>query len=113
MLRRLASWSLAIALLCMQALGTMHAVAHARGPAVASSQAQDGAKQSIAGLFKGHEDGSSCRLFDQLSHGDAAAPAIATQLAVAPFAVLPQPVIASRSAQASPGGLARAPPVPG
>jgi hypothetical protein len=48
-----------------------------------------------------------------LSHGDAAAPAVATQLAVAPFAVLPQPVIASRSAQASPGGLARAPPVPG
>src|SRR3954465_7525076 len=110
MLRRLASWSLAVALLCMQALGTMHAVAHARGPAVASLQAQDGATQSIASLFKGHEDGSSCRLFDQLTHGDAAAPAVATQLAIAPVAITPPLAIASRSTQASPGGLARAPP---
>ena len=66
------------ALLLAQQLGLLHGIAH--GLAHASQQAlshsstaavvQD--KSPLAGLFQGHDDGT-CRLYDQLSHGDAAA----------------------------------------
>jgi hypothetical protein len=80
-MRRFWSWVLACALLAAPTLGAVHGVAHARlasGPA-ASSKAV--ATASLGGLFKSHDDGSGCRLFDQLSHGDAvptAAVAVAT-----------------------------------
>ena len=82
-MRRFWSWVLACALLAAHTLGAVHGVAHARigGGAPSASQSiaapQSIAVAALAKLFKTHDDGSGCRLYDQLSHGDAVPAAVA------------------------------------
>lgn len=76
--RRVLLVGLVVALLAMQTLGFMHRVAH--GPQVGLSSHQQAAPQDdghghgvaglFGGLFAGHDDDSSCRVYDQLSHSD-------------------------------------------
>ncbi|TFZ00150.1 hypothetical protein [Ramlibacter humi] len=59
-------------LLLAQLIGLLHGIAHAplaHPVSVAAPAAES--KPPLAGLFQAHDDGT-CRLFDQLSHGDAA-----------------------------------------
>ena len=76
-------WCLVVlVLLAAQAIGLMHRIVHAPHVAhpayAAQQQLQDGGW--VAGLFAGHADDSTCRLFDPLGHD---APP------VAPVVVLP------------------------
>jgi hypothetical protein len=88
------------ALLLAQVLGLLHATLHAGmngAPPAAVAQpvaARPVAKGWVADLFGAHADAPACRLYDQLSHGDAAvhgAPAAAPLQACAttPFFLLP------------------------
>ncbi|HZY20205.1 MAG TPA: hypothetical protein VFE82_17175 [Ramlibacter sp.] len=76
-LRRLLVLLLLPALLLAQSLGLVHGVAHAPGLAVSGAAVAADIDTSHAqaaqadGLFGGH-DGSTCRLYDQLTHGSAA-----------------------------------------
>jgi hypothetical protein len=91
LMRRWALWWLALALLVAPALGHMHRIVH--GPqahtAHAHVQAQHGHAHAhgVADLFVAHDDDSTCRLFDQLTHSDAlpALPALALPLLLVPF----------------------------
>lgn len=75
--RRSLLWFLAFALVAAQAIGLMHRVVH--GPqadiAHAYSTQHDYADdhhghdhRGLAALFSGHDDDSTCRLFDPLNH---------------------------------------------
>jgi hypothetical protein len=79
-------WLLAFALVAAQALGFMHRLVHSPQAAAAHEVAAHQAggdgndhgqdNRWVAGLFSGHDsEGSTCRLFDALSHD--IAPAIA------------------------------------
>lgn len=89
LMRRWALWWLALALLVAPALGHMHRIVH--GPQAhavhAHVQAEHGHAHGVADLFAVHEDDSSCRLFDQLTHSDAlpGLPALVLPLLLAPF----------------------------
>lgn len=74
-------WILAFALVVAQAIGLMHRVvhgpqaviAHAYAEAHDSADAHDGHEHdhdhgALAALFSGHDDDSTCRLFDPLNH---------------------------------------------
>lgn len=86
-------WWLALALLLAPALGHMHRIVHgpqahtpqARVLAAAPSHAAHA--HGVADLFAVHDDDSSCRLFDQLTHSDAlpALPLLALPLLLVPF----------------------------
>jgi hypothetical protein len=86
--RRGLFWLLAFALVGAQALGLMHRIVH--GPQVAighefaaqheqrgreGGHDHDNAHGWLGVLFSGHDDDSTCRLFDPLGHD--AAPAVA------------------------------------
>lgn len=109
-MRRFWSWVLACALLAAHTLGAVHGVAHARagGPTAAASKPV--AAAPLAGLFKAHDDGGGCRLFDQLSHGDAVPTAVATPGAVPLHSCAAAPAVAVATASA-PHVRARGPPV--
>lgn len=93
--RFLFGW-LVLALLLAQTLGLMHgqlhpsaqrlAHAHADAPRVAA-QPKAPSGDWADKLFDGHQSDTDCRMFDQLSHGDAA-PAL-------PLLTLPLPVAAA------------------
>jgi hypothetical protein len=71
------------ALLLAQTLGLLHGTLHADGhggaaPAAVSAPNHGAhAHATLADLFGEHGDAPSCRLYDQLSHGDIAPPAAA------------------------------------
>ena len=86
---------MAFALVAAQALGLMHRVVH--GPQVFIGH-ESGAQHSlgeadgrlgsgwVAGLFAGHDDDSTCRLFDPLNHvGALAVPAVTLPVILAFF----------------------------
>lgn len=85
--RRGLLWLLAFALVAAQALSLMHRVVHGPqadiAPAFAAQQADDEGDSYdhghdhgwLAALFSGHDDDSTCRLFDALGHH--IAPAVA------------------------------------
>ena len=70
-MRRFWSWVLACALLAAHTLGAVHGVAHARLASGPGASSKSVASAPLGGLFKTHDDGSGCRLFDHLAHGDA------------------------------------------
>jgi hypothetical protein len=70
LLRRALIVLLLPALLLAQQLGLLHGIAHAPASHASAAAAAHEAS-ALAGLFQGHDDGA-CRLYDQLSHGDAA-----------------------------------------
>ena len=76
LLRRVLLWPLVLALLVAQTLGLVHGVAHSPVQAVAQQVSHAGPVQHehglIEALFSGHAGDAECRLYDQLSHGDAA-----------------------------------------
>ena len=89
--RRALLWLVACALVFAQAIGLMHSVMHAPGTmpsAAARAMYVDASNASVdrtgqgwlKALFSGHDDDSTCRLFDQLGHGDAAPSVAAVQL---------------------------------
>jgi hypothetical protein len=83
-LRRPLATLLVLAMLLAQALGSMHGVAHVEGPhgpaheraghAVEHSDhaAEHATHALTVGLFDAHQDDADCRVFDQLTHGEAA-----------------------------------------
>ncbi|TFZ06010.1 hypothetical protein EZ313_05005 [Ramlibacter henchirensis] len=88
-MRRWALWWLVAALLAAPALGHMHRIvhgpqAHAHKQAQAEERAVDPSVHlhGTATLFAAHDDDTSCRLFDQLTHSDLlpALPALALPL---------------------------------
>jgi len=91
-------WCLALALVLAPTLGHLHRTVHgphtelahewAAGQAHADHDDHAGHDHGwIAGLFTAHDDDSTCRLFDQLTHSDALAslPALALPLVLTPF----------------------------
>lgn len=89
--RRVVFVGLVFALLAMQTVGFMHRVVH--GPqaglypqhhAAVQQEGSHGHDHGIAGLFTGHEDDSSCRVYDQLSHSDFLGGPCAVALPVVP-----------------------------
>lgn len=85
-------WWLLLAILAAPALGHMHRIVH--GPQTHTPDAlvqvqhgQHGHAHGVADLFAVHEDDSTCRLFDQLTHTDAlpALPVLALPLLLVPF----------------------------
>jgi hypothetical protein len=102
------------ALLLAQTLGLLHGTLHGQpaAPAAAVSHIADAAHGHgwIADLFGGHGDAPSCRLYDQLSHGDIAPPAAALPHVV-PACVAAPFVFLRLVALAAPAAFdARAPP---
>ncbi len=96
----LTTWLLALTLLLLQTFGFVHGVLHRSGPGVASRlmvkasapHAIGAAKSRLELLFSSHTSDSDCRLYDQASHGGAAAnvaslvlPVVLPPLAVAIF----------------------------
>ena len=102
--RSLVVWWLALALLVAPALGHMHRIVH--GPQTHTPQAQVHAQQphalGVTHLFAVHDDDSSCRLFDQLTHSDAlpamALPALPLLLVAFLFRRLERDVVAREAA---------------
>jgi hypothetical protein len=91
--RRILAALVVLSLLWAQSLGQWHGVLHDghAQPGVASEHQMVVADQStaisaLARLFSSHEDAADCLFFDQLSHGDAAAP---LQTLTLPPALLP------------------------
>jgi hypothetical protein len=82
-------WLLACALVLSQAIALLHGITHMPrliGDApVAHRLAHDASSHWTAALFAGHDDASTCRLFDSLSH---TAPPACADLAV-PAAIPP------------------------
>jgi hypothetical protein len=78
--RALVAWTAAFALLCAQALGLAHGVAHAHARDAALVQALDADcddhdhahEAHEHGVFDAHHDEGSpqCQLFDQVAHAD-------------------------------------------
>lgn len=87
--RVLSAWLLACALVLAQAVALLHGIAHmprAHGaPSGAKAAAHGAHLHWTAALFAGHDDDSTCRLFDSLSH---TAPPVCADLAV-PAAIPP------------------------
>ena len=109
-MRRFWSWVLACALLAAHTLGAVHGVAHARAGGPTASATKSFAAAPLSGLFKTHDDGSGCRLFDQLSHGDAVPTTVAI-LAPVPLASCAGPVAAAVATASAPHVRARGPPL--
>jgi hypothetical protein len=102
------------ALVLAQWLGLVHGVTHARlatpSAITAPAAAPVASASGLDALFSGH-DGVTCRLLDQLGHGDAP-PCVATQFAPAVLPVFLAPVVTGRLLVALAAGFqARAPPV--
>jgi hypothetical protein len=104
------------ALLLAQTLGLLHGTLHADGQGGAHVAVVSGhdhephAHGSLADLFGEHGDAPSCRLYDQLSHGDIAPPAAALPH-VLPACVAAPFVLLRLVALAAPAAFdARAPP---
>ncbi len=82
---------LALALLLTQTLGLLHGVVHsplAESAASAHVVADETPPATwVEHLFAGHSNESDCRVYDQLSHGDAApaVAAVALPLVLTPF----------------------------
>jgi hypothetical protein len=88
-LRRFGLGFLLFALLAAQTLGLLHRVVHFPH-ATASLQPTSESRSWAPSLFAAHGDDASCRLFDQLTHGDAApALAVTAPALVAAFFLLP------------------------
>lgn len=104
-LRRPLAGLLICALLLTQALGLLHRVLHADGPAHTV-----GDPGKIEALFTHHHDLGDCRIFDQMSHADGVGFAFVDPGAMPPA---PTPAVALQApqmaAQAA-GNLARGPP---
>lgn len=87
--RRAALWLLMWALLSAQLLGVVHSVVHApalAGGASVSTVAQH-QHDTVSAMFGGHDDdGTTCRLFDQLGCADVVlvVPGLALPLALTP-----------------------------
>ena len=109
-MRRFWSWVLACALLAAHTLGAVHGVAHARAGGPAATASKSIAAAPLAGLFNTHDDGSGCRLFDQLSHGDVVPTAVAA-LAPVPLATCAGAPVASVATASAPHVRARGPPL--
>ncbi len=96
--RRAAGAYLALVLVLAPLMGLMHGVTHGGmdpGHATAAHllEGDDGhghAQGWLADLFSAHGDDSDCRVYDQLSHGDAAPvlPLVALPLALSAFVFL-------------------------
>lgn len=76
--RHSSAWLLALALLLAQTLGLVHGQLHATAQQLARAHAHaelsEGAPaERWEALFDAHRSAADCRVFDQLSHGDAAA----------------------------------------
>jgi hypothetical protein len=97
LVRRWCLWFVMAALVVAPALGLMHRIVHgpqvAIGHELAAHQPQAHADDCdhgpgwAASLFSAHDDASSCRLFDQLSHSDvlAGVPALILPLVLTLF----------------------------
>ena len=103
--RRAWLWLLAWALVAAPTLGHVHRTLHGpqaawsqgaqhdahHGPQTRGDHAHEGhdhaAPSALESLFTGHDDESSCRLYDQLSHSDVlpALPLVALPLVLTPF----------------------------
>lgn len=93
-------WLAAFALLAAQTLGLLHGVVHGQPATAAAVHAhphghahghnhpgtERRAPASLAQLFSGHDTGSACLVFDQLSRGDAPAIFCAPILPLVPAA---------------------------
>lgn len=121
--RRAFAWATAFALLCAQALGLAHSVAHAHVHESALARAfqadcdehgHDGhAHDHGPGLFDAHhEEGSPhCLLFDQLAHADGLTDATATAQFAAPDASFTDAPTQPRREHCACGYDARGPPL--
>lgn len=79
---------LTLALLWAQTLGLLHRVQHAPLPLASAASLAAQSDDGEAGSRWGHDRQSeSCKLYDQLALGDAAVPASAAVLALAPDGV--------------------------
>lgn len=99
-LRRAVLWLTVFALIAAQVLGLMHGVIHSphgvihgphsviHGPQGVQADAGERGQGWVAQLFAGHDEDSTCRLFDQLGHGDAAPAVPAIELPLVPAAFL-------------------------
>ena len=107
--RRGVAFIAALALLCAQAIGLAHAVAHPQAYAVAATVA---VHDHAAGAFDSqHDEGSpQCQLFDQLSHGDGATPSLHVVVFAAPAAAFAAAPAAPVRAGCACGYHARGPP---
>lgn len=90
--RRGLLWLAVFALVAAQALGLMHRVVHAPLASVHThghdhaAQAHEDHGNGVAGLFAGHDDDSTCRLFDPLNHdGAPCVPAVVLPAILASF----------------------------
>jgi len=86
--RRVVVWFLLSALVMAQALGLMHRVVHLpHGHSHEHAHEHHaGAHGWVAHLFAGHDDDSTCRLFDPLNHeGAPCVPAVALPAVAALF----------------------------
>jgi hypothetical protein len=113
--RRLLAGAVLCALLLMQALGLLHRVLHAHGPAptLGVPHAQEAAapqQHLFEGLFAQHHDAQDCQVFDQLTQADAPALAI-TPVSGEPMAAMRLATSAAPDLAAQAAGyLARGPP---
>ena len=110
-LRRPLAGLLVCALLLTQALGLLHRVLHAGGPAAVHAVPALHGKGALEALFAGHHGAGDCQIFDQLSHADGMGCGFVEPGAVPP-AQRPSwaPKAPNVAAQAS-GHLARGPPI--
>jgi hypothetical protein len=100
----------ALALLCAQAIGLAHAVAHPHANGGFASSATHGHEHSA--FDAQHDEGSrQCQLFDQLSHADGAAPLLQGWTFAAPVAAFATSPAVPVHATCARGYHARGPPV--
>jgi hypothetical protein len=91
--RRVFAWLLVSALVAAQALGLMHRTVHLpHGLSHAHSQTQQADAHGheaggwVTALFAGHQDDSTCRLFDPLHHdGPPSVPAVVLPLLLSSY----------------------------
>lgn len=108
----------ALALLCAQAIGLAHAVAHPQASGVVAASASHDHEHDHAGdhehsAFDAHHDEGSrqCQLFDQLSHADDAAPLLPCGVFASPVAAFAASPAAPVCATCACGYHARGPPI--
>jgi hypothetical protein len=107
--RRGVAFIAALALLCAQAIGLAHGVAHPHAKTVAAAIAEH--DHAIDAFDAQHDEGSwQCQLFDQLSHGDGVTPSLPVCVFAAPAAALAAAPAVPVQATCACGYHARGPP---
>ena len=124
-LRRLRTpliFAMVVLLLCVQALGLAHRLAHAPGAArvvavateaTPTTPATQRSRHWLQALLPEHDSDRSCQLYDQLTHADAAPAAALSVVAVTVHAAPEATHRASCLAAQAAGFLARGPPEQG